>query len=346
MKKISQLMISCTLVIASFQVWGATASGDFVAEKSCEMYQSKRKLTNPDELMTTIGKSYAVKNTDSVNEKDVRWLQVHTDNQHTPDRWVEAKCGGIKDLQISQGGSGRDKPVDPICRIAGKFDSHVLAVSWQPAFCESGAGKGKPECAALTPESAAASSFTLHGLWPNKASCDINYGSCQAYSKPAPDTVKGQPKFCQEYPMLDNLSDNVRKALGQVMPSAKYGSCLQRHEWWKHGTCSGLSQDDYYTQAIDLTKQINASDFVSQFVAKNVGQKVTRDDFKTAFENSFGNGSFNKVRLSCKGGLLTELQIVLPEELKPLNIKSLLNQEQGQGSSNNNCSQFMIDPAA
>lgn len=344
MNKASQLILSCALVVSSFQVWAAPASGDFVAEKSCEMYQSKRKLTNPDDMMSTVGTTYSIMNTDSSKEDDIRWLQVRTENQQVPDRWVQASCGGIKDLQISDSGSDRGNLSGKVCNIADQFDSYVLAISWQPAFCES---KGKnPECKALNPESPAASNFTLHGLWPNKADCGIKYGSCVAYQKPAPDTVAGLPKFCQEYPKLDNLSDNVRQSLGQVMPSAKYGSCLQRHEWWKHGTCSGLSQDAYYTKAIDLINQINASNFVSDFVAKNVGNTVQREDFKAAFENSFGEGSFNKVRLSCKGGMLTELQIALPEELTPLDIKTLLNAEQAQGKPSTRCAEFVIDPAA
>lgn len=344
MKKVSLLLLSCGLSLSALQVHAAPATGDFIADTRCEMFQSKRKMTNPGDVMSKINTRYRILNTDSADSENIHWVQVHT--AEAQDRWVKASCGHIENLTISQAKTSRGlshAPLSADCHEPGLFDSHVLAVSWQPAFCET--KSSKPECKKLTPESAAASSFTLHGLWPNKTSCGFAYGTCGSFTESPKD-------FC-DYPALENLSADIRTQLGEVMPSEKYGSCLQRHEWWKHGTCSGLTQDGYYTRAIDLINQINASDFVSQFISENVGQKVSTDDMKTAFEDSFGEGTFNNVRLRCtkhqsagqQESLLTELQIVLPKELgSDPDFATLINQDkEDQGSSNCQTS-FLIDP--
>ncbi|MCZ7673246.1 MAG: hypothetical protein M5U34_42080 [Chloroflexi bacterium] len=55
----------------------------------------------------------------------------------------------------------------PWANADGDFDYYVLALSWQPAFCES--QSRKPECASQTRDRYDATNFVLHGLWPNQA---------------------------------------------------------------------------------------------------------------------------------------------------------------------------------
>jgi len=43
------------------------------------------------------------------------------------------------------------------------------------------------------------------------------------------------------------------------MPGYNDSSCLQRHEWYKHGTCQLQDQNQYYTQAVTFVNQINDS---------------------------------------------------------------------------------------
>jgi len=45
---------------------------------------------------------------------------------------------------------------------------YVLAVSWQPAFCET--RPRLPECRSQTADRFDATNFTLHGLWPRPRS--------------------------------------------------------------------------------------------------------------------------------------------------------------------------------
>ena len=285
-------------------VSAAPASGEFVATAECELYQSKRKKTNPGGLRTKPGEHFAVIELLS-QDASVTWVRVKTSVSFQPDRWVSVQCGELLNVEFRSARSGQE--LDNIsCQVANQFDSHVLAVSWQPAFCELQGGD-KKECLTLNQRRFDASHFTLHGLWPNRKSCGRGYGYC--------GDVKQKPlNFCG-YPAL-RLEPAVRESLGIVMPSAKAGTCLQRHEWWKHGSCSGLTANAYFSLSLGLLKQINQSTFVSDFMVSNIGQRVTRKAFNEAFDQSFGANSYQRVALQCRKGLLTELQIALPKILE------------------------------
>ena len=48
------------------------------------------------------------------------------------------------------------------------------------------------------------------------------------------------------------------KSLGEIMPSVAEGSCLDRHEWYKHGTCqTDWNADQYFDTAVRLVKEFN-----------------------------------------------------------------------------------------
>ncbi|MCV6590920.1 MAG: ribonuclease T2 [Marinobacterium sp.] len=191
------------------------------------------------------------------------------------------------------------------CDTPNTYDSHVLAISWQPAFCE---GKPtKPECKTLDTGRYDADHFTLHGLWPNKNSCGINYSACGAVKQ-------SFQSFC-DYPAM-NLDDIVRENLSVAMPGARYGSCLQRHEWWKHGVCRDADPNAYFNLSMALLRQINLSDFRLNFIKPNIGKTVQRSDFETEFDNSFGDGASERLKLSCnRANKLTEIQMALPKVL-------------------------------
>ncbi len=191
------------------------------------------------------------------------------------------------------------------CSLPGRFDSHVLAISWQPAFCEANARVR--ECGTLHRHPFAARQFSLHGLWPNRRACGRSYGYCGA--------VGSRPSggFCQ-YPKVP-LEPALQSRLEDAMPSAAVGSCLMRHEWWKHGTCWSDDPDDYYATALDLLDQVNGSSFVVDFIAPNVGQEVTREALYRAFDAAFGSGAREHVELDCRDGNLLELKLSLPESI-------------------------------
>ncbi len=189
----------------------------------------------------------------------------------------------------------------------GEFDHYILALSWQSAFCE--IKRKKPECRSQTDKHFSAYHFVLHGLWPD----NVNY--CQV---PKRIIKQDQRQWCK-LPALE-LSKSVRKQLNEFMPGSL--SCLQRHEWYKHGSCSGLSENDYFILANKLVKKFSDSSF-SQYVAKHIGKTVKRKNLLKAFDKSFGKGSRAYLALRCKKvrgtSLLTEIQIHLKKDLSNLN---------------------------
>ena len=96
------------------------------------------------------------------------------------------------------------------------FDYYVLALSWSHSYCAGEAGQNDHQQCAPGRRFA----FVVHGLWPQYA--------------------KGWPEYCKtrESWIPQDLIDDVM----DVMPSKK----LIIHEWKKHGTCSGLSQAEYF----------------------------------------------------------------------------------------------------
>ncbi|MCH9814458.1 MAG: ribonuclease T2 [Epsilonproteobacteria bacterium] len=165
--------------------------------------------------------------------------------------------------------------------------NNLLAISWQNAFCET--HQNRRECRNINPKGYAASNFTLHGLWPqprNRVNC------------------KGDKKVWLEKSLYNDLL--------KVMPAAKSG--LHKHEWKKHGTCYGKPADLYFEDSIALIKQVNNSS-VRDLFAKNIGKSLTKKEVMQAFDKSFGKGSGRKVKMMCRKGLITELQINLKGEV-------------------------------
>lgn len=196
------------------------------------------------------------------------------------------------------------KTSDNGCHTANTYDSHVLAVTWQTGFCLT--HKNKKECENLAQNSFALNNFTLHGLWPNKNSCDIYYNYCS-------DIPEEKGDFCTlpDYTLDPAIADKLK----QVMPSAQAKTCLDRHEWWKHGVCRDKSATDYFKLSLELLEQINKSNFVTEFLRSSTGKKVTRSQLYLAFRKAFGPSSDSKIGIYCTKEMLTEIQINLPRVL-------------------------------
>ncbi len=171
---------------------------------------------------------------------------------------------------------------------------YVLAVTWYPAFCE--IKPGVPECrTGVMPR------FALHGLWPSDDYCDI----------PADVVATDEASHWNDLPAV-SLSDATWAALRDAMPGTR--SHLERHEWVEHGSCSGTSQEVYFAHAAAFVAAINNSP-VRDLFAANSGRKLTRAKIAAAFEQAFGNGAAQRVRLSCEdtsqASIIDELTIAL-----------------------------------
>lgn len=101
--------------------------------------------------------------------------------------------------------------------IGSGFDFYVLSLSWSPTWCDDNDPAGKSgQC-----EVGRNHGLIVHGLWPQNE--------------------RGYPDFCPT-----RQSDRVPSSLGRQYLDLIPSMGLIGHQWRKHGTCSGLSQEDYF----------------------------------------------------------------------------------------------------
>jgi ribonuclease T2 len=317
------------MVFAAQSAWAKT---EFTAAQSCNAYTSTKKLTNPGSVKLEEGKSYTLLRPNRPNNP--QWYLLKIDSAKPSERWVKVECGS-KDGQATGGTSSTTGTSSngSSCGTPAQADSYVFALSWQPAFCES--KPNKPECAIRDPKVYQATHFTLHGLWPNKNSCGTKYGYC--------GQVKSQPSdFCQ-YPPV-NLSSAVTDKLAVVMPSVGAHSCLERHEWHKHGTCQSGSADEYYTRATALVHEFNDSG-MSKFISERINKKVSLNEIRAALDADLGVGTSKRAKIGCsKDGLLVDVWLYLPADLKPnASLKDLLAQGPNAPADNSCKNGFRVD---
>jgi ribonuclease T2 len=204
----------------------------------------------------------------------------------------------------------------PIIAPAGEgtFGLYTLAVSWQPAFCET--EPGKPECRSLTAGRYDANHFALHGLWPPDKYCGVDQSLVDADTYDPRSTLPEVP-----------LSAAIRTALDRAMPGTQ--SLLERHEWLLHGTCSGVTANTYYARAIALLDELNASP-VQDLFAGNTGKRLSAEAVSAAFDAAFGKGAGRRVRIDCADDgnrtLIVELRIRLyGDVMGPAKFRTLIN---------------------
>ncbi|CEG58908.1 ribonuclease T2 family protein [Legionella fallonii] len=284
-KSATLFLLACSFSVNASHV----VSGTFEATQSCPAYISKNKKTNPEHLMVRPTYHYPLK---EINKSPPDWVRIELPESHNTLRWVNANCGITEYNQRDTNRCSAD---------AGRADSYVLALSSQPGFCQTyGYEAGKPECSKLSPNSYQATHLTLHGLWPNQDACGQRYGFCG---------VNPRANHCDYSPL--NLSPAVAEQLKQLMPSYHYGSCLERHEWNKHGSCQILMPDDYFTLAMRLTTEADQSVF-GQYLTHHKGEVVKLATLRELIATSFGKNNEDKLYLGCKNGVLVDIFIQLP----------------------------------
>ena len=161
----------------------------------------------------------------------------------------------------------------------------ILGVSWQPGFCET--SPKTPECVGQTADRLDARLFSLNGLWKSrKIYCGVD-GALKEQDKKK--NWLGMPEL--------SLDEGVKLELAKAMPGTASG--FDRHQWVKHGTCSGYVADEYYGKALKLLAALNASDVQALF-EDNRGATLDEAKVKAAFETAFGTGAGDKVKMRCR----------------------------------------------
>lgn len=296
MTKIITLFLTTVFSVHAYAL--SVSNLEFQATQICPAYLSKKTQSNPNNLKTKVSTVYPVR---EINKNFPDWLRIEMPDEHAL-RWVSAACG-VTQQNVKAAHS---------CDNAGAADSYVLALSSQPGFCETyGYEAGKPECLQLKKDSYQAKHLTLHGLWPNVDECGQHYGYCG---------VRPQINHCNYEPV--DLTLSTASKLKKLMPSFAYGSCLERHEWYKHGSCQILYADEYFSLAMRLATEVDQS-MLGAYLTQHHGKTVSLRELRTVVGKTFGASNSKKVYLSCKNGTLVDIYIQLPALLPP--DESLIN---------------------
>lgn len=153
------------------------------------------------------------------------------------------------------------------------FDFYVLSLSWSPSYCAAKGGNADPQQC----DGDRDLGFVVHGLWPQ--------------------FEDGWPEYCDDD--ARNPSREEIDAIDDVIPS----DGLIRHQWRKHGTCTGLSVDSYF----DTTRL--AFDKVS--LPELDQRRVSADDVRAAFVELNAGLPADGLAVTCDGGLLREVRICM-----------------------------------
>ena len=164
---------------------------------------------------------------------------------------------------------------------AGAFDYYLLSLSWSPQHCSE--KPGDPDDAQCGTHRRFG--FVLHGLWPQYAS-------------------GGYPQSC---PAKSPLTPRVIDGMLDVMPSPD----LIRHEWQKHGTCSGASPEVFFQRAREAFRTLTIPE---RYRSPDDAFRVTAADVRRDFRAANAALPADGVAVLCNGHFFTELRVCLSKD--------------------------------
>jgi ribonuclease T2 len=169
----------------------------------------------------------------------------------------------------------------PPAKGPGEFDFYVLSLSWSPGFCESDGAQRRAQCAP-----GAGKGFVVHGLWPQYE--------------------HGFPSDC------DGPVSPSRLALAHaegLFPDEG----LARHEWRKHGRCSGRSPSDYFA---DVRRARESVTIPSPFAHPTEAQTFAPLDIQRAFVAANPRLRPGMLAVTCRKGSLAEVRLCFSRDLR------------------------------
>jgi ribonuclease T2 len=181
---------------------------------------------------------------------------------------------------VSDARSRKKKPAQ-----AADFSYYMLVLSYAPDFCaQPGGNKDARECG-----SGRHVGFVVHGLWPQG------------------ESSRG-PENCGH---ASPVSQAIIQATLKYIPTES----LIQHEWSTHGTCSGLSAQDYFAALRKARDSVSLPGDLDQ-----PSSRVQTSPAEIESKVATANPSFPKtaIRTSCyNNSELQEIRICLDKELSP-----------------------------
>jgi len=163
------------------------------------------------------------------------------------------------------------------------FDYYVLSLSWSPEHCSTAAGKGdSQQCG-----SGRRFGFVVHGLWPQYE--------------------RGYPQNCGP---AAPLSQPLVSEMLPIMPSTR----LIRHEWEKHGACSGLPAAEYFQK---VRAAFQAVKIPADYQTPGAPVYVAPAELKKKFLQANTSRTDRSVAVLCRGRYLQEVRVCFTKDLKP-----------------------------
>jgi len=164
------------------------------------------------------------------------------------------------------------------------FAYYLLVLSYAPDFCDQRTGDKDPrECGAWRDVG-----FVVHGLWPQG------------------ETSRGPENCGSASPVGQSIID----AMLHYFPTES----LIQHEWKAHGSCSGLSVDDYFAAVKKARDFVTIPDALTPSSQQSLSPTDIESNLASA-NPGFPTGAF---RVSCYPDKeLQEVRICLNKDLTP-----------------------------
>ncbi len=159
----------------------------------------------------------------------------------------------------------------------GVFDFYLLTLSWSPEFCH-----GHPNA----PQCSEKLGFIVHGLWPQ-----YNNGTW--------------PLNCP----TNNPAPTDTSSVSQIMPPS-----ILQHEWEKHGTCSGLSGNDYFRL---IRRIFDSLKMPGDLTSPTRSFTLTPAALKKDFENTNSSLADQDIAIQLNHGYLNAVEICFSKGATP-----------------------------
>jgi ribonuclease T2 len=164
----------------------------------------------------------------------------------------------------------------------GEFDYYVLSLSWSPHHCATDGRDDEQQCGTQRRYE-----FIAHGLWPQYE--------------------RGYPEECA---VGERVSRQTLESMRDIMPS----DGLIRHEWSKHGTCSGMDERSYFAA---VRRAFDAIAIPQTFRGSGVRVQTSAEAVRSDFARANPGLDREEFALRCDGQYLAEVRVCMDKSLEP-----------------------------